>query len=62
MDWEALSYHFVKPKYMPKHKQQDPRKVIKGTIESIMLRDEARDPIAPGKGVKPAPAGWDDEF
>ena len=62
IDWEALSYHFLKPKYKPKSKAINTKNCLKGTVEEVMLRAERNDPNTPGQSKKPSPAGWDKDF
>lgn len=60
MDWDALSYHFITPSYRPPHVDINPNKVMKGTMDKIMLKAEAQYKISPGN--KMPPKGWDAEF
>ena len=61
MDWEALSYHFIKPNYIPQKQEINKNGLMEGTIKEIMLADEAKDPVF-AQQTKAGPAGWDDEF
>lgn len=62
MDWEALSYHFIKPKYKPRYKDIDTNKLMKGTLEQIIKKDEAKHPVKQLESPREDTEGWDDDF
>ena len=61
MDWDALTYHTVKPNFTPIITAIDTKRVMKGSTHEIMLRDEAQDPVFSSEDSA-VPRGWDTEF
>ena len=60
MDWEGLSYHFVKSAFIPDLEEIDNSKVMSGSVQEIILRAEAQEPVEPS--TRRSPPGWDADF